>query len=156
MMAMVVVTFFRNDEPVIRPALKPALGKATAVLVGFMPLLSFFDRWDDYLSASLYSGRTKDGWIMLNEEAANRFKNSLTRAEQARLKDAFDGYSLDVTTWSMKELNVPLYPEQRVYEGVAKKLRRFATTAEDVTLLVTERPSLFGEPVESTDEVSLR
>lgn len=156
MLAMVFVVFLKNEEAVLRPALKPVLGKAVVVLVGIMPLLSFFEKWDDYISASLYSGRTKDGWIMLTGEAANRFTGSLTRTEHARLKDAFDGYSLDITGWSMAELNVPLYPERRVYDGVAKKLRRFATSADDVTLLVTERPSLFGEPEESSEEVSLR
>ena len=156
MIAMILAIFLRNEEPIIRPAWRPALGKAVVVLVGFMPLLSFFEKWDDYISASLYSGRTKDGWIMFNEEAANRFTDSLTRTEYARLNGAFDGYSLDVTTWSMAELNVPIYPERRVYDGVAKKLRRFATNEDDVTLLVTERPSLFSQPEEIAEEVSLR
>ena len=156
MLGMVLVCFLRNEEPVIRTAWNPALGKATMVLVGIMPLLSFFEKWDDYISASLYSGRTKDGWIMFSEDAANRFTDSLTPAEYERLKGAFDGYSLDVTSWSMAELNVPLYPERRVYDGVAQKLRCFAAKADDVTLLVTERPSFFAEPEESSEEVSFR
>ena len=156
MLAMAFVLFFRNDEPVLGHAWRPAIGKAVVVLVGVMPFLCFFEKWDHYLSASLYSGRTRDAWIMLAEPATKRLIESLSKAENARLKTAFDGYSLDITSWSRAELNVPLYPEQRVFEGVAKKLRKFAPSPEDVTLLVTERPVLFREPEADSEEFSFR
>jgi hypothetical protein len=156
MLAMALVIFFGNEEPVLRPAWSPMLGKAVIVLVGFLPILSFFERWDNYTSASLYSGRTRDGWIMLSEPAANRLAEMLTPAENSRLDQVFDGYSLDASSWSMAELNVPLYPEKRVYEGIAQKLRMIAMSHDDVTLLVTERPSLFHEEDAESEEVSLR
>lgn len=156
MIAMAWIVFYRNNDAVILPSLRPHLGRGIAILVAFMPALNFFGKWDAYLSASLYSGRNVDAWFILDERAANELEGKLSQAERRRLREAFDGFSLDATKWSLSELNVPLYPERRVFEALATRLRRYGTSEGTVTLYVTKEKNLFDAGPDEFEEVKNR
>jgi len=60
---------------------------------------------------------------------------------QPYVKSTFDGkHRVDVDAWSMAELNVPVYPERRIYRSIAKHVAAFADDPADVTLVIQERP----------------
>ena len=95
------------------------------ILWGFLPLTNLFGLWDTYLSSSLYSGKTKhlnicvDTLVNSCPEALQPFINKSPKKNSCK-----KGVQISATTWSMTELNVPCYPEERVYKKLAKKLRR--------------------------------
>ncbi len=106
--------FFRNPATILSDAWNPIIGKVVVPLVAVMPVFNFFDLWDDNLSASLYSGRTRDAWVRLAADDP-KLPREAVRHEG---KDVI----LDLITWALTDLNVPPYPEPRVYRSVAKHL----------------------------------
>lgn len=87
------------------------------VLVGMLPVLNFFDKWDAYLSFNLYSGNTKKLVICVdNIQDYPELGNY-----QANRKDHYfcnDNYLIDTDKWALNELKVPVYPNKRVYEKI--------------------------------------
>jgi Na+-transporting NADH:ubiquinone oxidoreductase subunit NqrB len=74
MSAFVLILFWRApDEPSPSTILKPgrnlspgsALRAVVLVLFAFMPLFNFFGLWDSYLSSSLYSGASKQAYVLV-------------------------------------------------------------------------------------------
>lgn len=138
MAAMCVILLGRNPNPILRSALRPAIGKVIAVLVGVMPILSFFGLWDDYLSSSLYSGKGREGLIMLTPAAAIQ----APEAVQKFLKPKGSGMVLYIDQWALSDVNVPSYPEVRAYKSVAMWLQKSGVPPGEMQLFVTERPGL--------------
>ena len=143
--AFVLILFWRSpDEPSLLAVLKlergPWLGTAfragALVLFAIMPILSFFGLWHSYLSSSLYSGNTKQGYLLTYDASGLK--------------------SMSISALSLKEMNVPAYPEKRVFKNV------FADRCEEVglpepSLLVRGTPDIFSgerpEEVYRCDEV---
>jgi hypothetical protein len=103
MVAFVLILFWRApDNPSLLAVIKPEGSPFRAVvlaLFAFMPALNFVGVWDSYLSASLYSGSTEEGYVYTKDGSSQTFSTSI-----------FDK--------AMEELNVPAYPEERVYKRV--------------------------------------
>jgi hypothetical protein len=57
---------------------------------------------------------------------------------------------LPLLEWSMADLNVPVYPEIRVYQQVAREICKLATNKNDVELIVKTRPEIFSGQYEVT------
>jgi hypothetical protein len=83
---------------VVRPE-GPAFRVVLLVLFAFMAVLNFVGVWDSYLSASLYSGSTEVAYVYTRDGSSRTFGTSI-----------FDK--------AMDEMNVPAYPEERVYKRV--------------------------------------
>ncbi|RYG33441.1 DoxX family membrane protein, partial [bacterium] len=132
------VMFFRNPESLLPSAWRARRGKIVLVLVGALPFLSFFGRWDTYLSAALYSGRADQGYLLFTEEGVRR----LPAQVQPFVNRLPDRIGLDLFRWSMAEMNVPCYPEVRVYQAIGRKLEQTGVPADGMMLVVTDRPSL--------------
>lgn len=84
-----------------------------------MPLLRFADKWDNYLSFNLYSDNIEYLYIGVRGEALAEIESNLGDyfAETNLMQE---GNTLDVFSWSLGELNVPVYPEERVYKSIAR------------------------------------
>jgi hypothetical protein len=107
------------------------------ILFGIMPALSLFGHWDSYPSAALYSGNTADAVIYVGDSALGRLP-----AETREFVRWQSGTSnvLSISRWSMKELNVPPYPEPRIFKNVARQICAYAGTTAEVTLTIQGRP----------------
>lgn len=130
MMAFVLILFWgAPDDPSFLAVVKPggsAFRAVVLVLFAFMPMLNFFGLWDSYLSASLYSGSTESGLV----------------------------YAADGSSWTstsiffdkaMEEMNVPPYPEERVYKRVFADMRCEKPLPFPKPLLVVySRPEIFS------------
>ena len=103
MVAFDLILFWRApDNPSFLAVLRPegsAFRVVLLVLFAFMPVLNFVGVWDSYLSASLYSGSTEDAYVYTRDGSSRTFGTSI-----------FDR--------AMTEMNVPAYPEERVYKRV--------------------------------------
>jgi uncharacterized membrane protein YphA (DoxX/SURF4 family) len=138
MPALAIVIFYRNPDPIISLAWQSGFGKAAILLTGLMPALSFFGLWDQYLSASLYSGKPTEAVILLNDQGVAQLPTDI----EAKVKRQDDRIGLEVVNWGMDELNVPPYPEKRVYRALASKLHRMGVSKSNMMLAVAEQRSL--------------
>lgn len=139
MAASAVVLFWRARGFSARPvlaALRRPVSLAAAVLFCVMPALSFAGLWDSYLSAALYSGGTSEAVIRFGEPV---YAGLPARVRRAAAREG-EGYALGVRRWSFMELNVPAYPEERVFRRVARGLCSHARAPTDVTLEIHQRP----------------
>jgi hypothetical protein len=127
--------------------------RVVLVLFGVLPLLSFFNLWDHYLSSALYSGNRNNGVLYLSDDVLAELPDSI---QEVATNEGPDVNKLEIADWSFRELNVPAYPEMRIYKNVARSLCGFAESASDVRLAVEAKGALFrGKRTFSFDCTSL-
>jgi len=141
MMLLVFVLFWRENEAGAAKILVPAGAfHAFALLFfGLLPVLSFFDLWDSYLSAALYSGNTDQAVIYVSAPAVDQLPPNV----RPHIWQSSQPFFLDVNRWAYGDLNVPLYPEPRIYRRVAAEVCREAGIfAGDLRLRIRKKPNL--------------
>lgn len=105
-----------------------------------LPILSFFGLWDMYLSGALYSGNSEIGVILLNEDI---FAKLPQKAKQIVFKTKTDNTKiLPLIEWSINELNVPVYPERRVFKQISREVCKLPNDKNKIELIIKERPSI--------------
>jgi hypothetical protein len=129
MVVFALILFWRPpDNPSLLAVVKPGGSTFRAVvlvLFAFMPTLNFFGLWDSYLSASLYSGSTEEGHVYATDGSSRT--------------------STSVTSKAMEEMNVPAYPEERVYKRVFADMWCEKTASFPKPILVVySRPEIFS------------
>jgi len=103
-----------------------------------MPLFSFFGLWDSYLSATLYSGSTKSATLYISETVKDKLPE--TTRKLASKSGAHVTKGISVAAWSWEELNVPAYPEDRVFKNVARYVCTDAEEPSSVRLTIEGKP----------------
>jgi len=113
--------------------------RAVAVACSLLPLASFWGWWDMYLSGALYSGNTAAAAVRVEGDIYERLPESARRM----VFTAGGGERvLPVFEWAMADLNVPPYPEPRVFRQVARATCRLAGGGRGrAELIVRGRPS---------------
>jgi hypothetical protein len=152
MMVFVVVLFWRSESFSIRDVLAlraPLFHSLVLLLFGVMPLFSFFGLWDSYLSASLYSDNIKRATIHISESVKDRLPE-IARGS-VNTSEADGSSTISLTEWSYKELNVPPYPEDRVFKNAARHVCAYAEEPSEVTLMVKGKPN----PMEGSREAEI-
>jgi hypothetical protein len=135
----VVVLFWRDQTTGPRTifALKNGLHALILLLFTILPALSLFDLWDSYLSSALYSGNTDQAVIYVSPEDIQR----LPAPTRPHIWQSSQPFFLDINRWSYAELNVPVYPEPRVYRRVAEQVCGYAGNSSDMRLRIKEKPN---------------
>jgi uncharacterized membrane protein YphA (DoxX/SURF4 family) len=142
--AFVVLLFWRAGEVPVRSVLWGnhfAFQKLVLLLFGILPALSLFNLWDSYLSFSLYSGNRNAATIYMADSVAKKFPGDI---QDLMTEDQQKVDALGVSDWSWEELNVPAYPEIRIFKNVAGVVCRNATNPSDVKLVVHGKTTLLG------------
>jgi hypothetical protein len=127
---------------------KAAMGRdpgylAAIMLFALLPLLSFFNLWDSYLSSALYSGNLTEAQIYLSDIGAA----SLAPAIKSRLVHTSpDTNVLNIQRWAMEDLNVTPYSETRVFKAVAKGVCSGVRDPSQLVLIVREQRMFFSRP----------
>ena len=140
MAALVALLFWNGGHASAPHVLVPRrLGAHAAALVlfGVLPALNFAGRWDAYLSGALYSGNLKVAALSVTDAVAARLPDA---ARRHVARNRMGANVLDVWEWSMGELAVPSYPEDRIFRAVARDVCRLADDSADVVLVVFGRP----------------
>ena len=138
MIVFVLTLFWRNRVTAARDLLIPRrhFHRAIVVLFGVLPALSFVRLWDSYLSMALYSGNTYKAAIEMEPGTAETLPAEIRPA----IRQLAVPFVLDVKGWAYRELNVPGYPEPRVYRAVAQRVCEWGRGAEDLTLKILAPP----------------
>jgi uncharacterized membrane protein YphA (DoxX/SURF4 family) len=115
------------------------------VLVVFvlLPALSFFNLWDSFLSAALYSGNLTEGTIYLSDAG----QASLPAALATRTtRSSENTHILNLQRWAIEEIAVMPYPEARVYRAVAKYVCGQLGDRRELVLIVREQRMFLSRP----------
>jgi hypothetical protein len=141
MALFVLILFWQGKETAARELLVPKNGFHALILLlfGVLPALSFVDLWDSYLSAALYSGNTDQAVIYVTPSVIDR----LPAAIHPHIWQRSQPFFLDINRWSYGELNVPLYPEPRIYRRVTEQICSYSEGSSDVRLRIKEKPNPF-------------
>jgi hypothetical protein len=142
-MAVLAAVLFWNarDASALDTLVPRRIGAHAVMLALFvaLPALSLAGRWDAYLSGELYSGNLKVGALSITDRVAARLPDAARRHVMSNRTGA---NALDLYEWSMGELSVPSYPEDRVFRAVARDVCRLADNPGDVVLVVFGRPGV--------------
>lgn len=145
LIALATVVYFNNREPLMKTAIGTVQGKIALAVAGIAPALNFAGYWDEYLSASLYSGRAQTAFVVLSQSGRAQAPADV----QPFIIVSKRGYiSLNLARWALDEMNVPAYPEVRVYRAVAEKLHSEGIDIDDMRLFVDKKPGLFDSKEE--------
>jgi hypothetical protein len=102
--------------------------------------LSFFGLWDMYLSGALYSGNVEIAVIRINAQTLEKLppkaRESVFQTKSAEEK------MLPLFEWALAEMNVPVYPEKRVFRQVGAEVCKLASDKNQVELIIKERPAI--------------
>jgi hypothetical protein len=116
---------------------------AAVALFAILPFLSFFNLWDSYLSAALYSGNLTEAEIYLSDAGAA----SLPAAIRSRLvRTSPNTNILNLQRWAIEDLNVMPYPETRVYKAIARHVCGDLRDRTQLVLIVREQRMIFSQP----------
>jgi hypothetical protein len=145
LMLITIILFWRSDTSVqtfVRWQANKGSARVAQILVLILlvlPILSFWGWWDQYLSGALYSGNTPVGVIRVDQETYEELPET---ARRQVFKTRAGEQMLPLFEWSMAELNVPPYPELRVYKQVTREICKFAKDKSQVQLIVKDRPAI--------------
>jgi hypothetical protein len=85
-----------------------------------LPVLNFFGRWDHFLSGGFYSAMADEAVFYYSAVDKNMLPGS-SGMFQYRSENKNEEF-LMLDHWALNELNVPLYPERRTHEAIARKI----------------------------------
>lgn len=120
----------------VKNVFKDHFAKIIIILFLIMPFLSFLNLWDSYLSSSLYSGNTYQGEIYISRQVKENLPKDIGKYTTT-FKD--NEFQLNINIWSFGELNVPVYPEIRVYKKILRDICLFSLDKNDMTLIVKDK-----------------
>jgi uncharacterized membrane protein YphA (DoxX/SURF4 family) len=147
MAAIVVILFWKTRETVKQIIWgEGPFHIAALLLFTLAPAMSLYGGWDHYLSAAMYTSNTNRGTIFFHDAMLERLPDGI--AEYARVETP-EIDSIDIAEWSAGELNVPPYPEVRIYKNIARKICEYAESPTDVRLSITSK-STIGKSIKST------
>lgn len=113
--------------------------RALALCCAVLPLFSFWGWWDMNLSGALYSGNKAVAAVRVDRGAYE----GLPPAARRQVFETESGeLMLPVFEWAMADLNVPPYPEPRVFKQVAREVCKSADDRSQVGLIIKERPAI--------------
>ncbi len=115
------------------------------VLIVFaaLPVLSFFNLWDSYLSAALYSGNLTEGTIYLSDAGIASVPPSVAHYA---VRSSDNTNVLNIQRWAIEDLNVTPYPEMRVYRAVARQVCGQLGDRRQLVLIVREQRMFRSRP----------
>ena len=105
--------------------LLPSINLPVIILWTVMPAFNFINMWPNYLSFSLYSCKSKEMIICINN-----YKATINELNQHFEKDD-SRYSIDdemciikVNNWTLGEMNISPYPEESCYRKVMDAFKK--------------------------------
>jgi hypothetical protein len=138
--AAVVILFWKAPESANRVLFgEGPFHAAGLVLFIIAPAFSFFGYWDHYLSSAMYASNENHGTIYLSDKIFERLPDGI--ADYVRVETP-EIDSIDIGEWSANELNVPPYPEVRIYKSVARKICEYADAPNDVRLSIVSKSTI--------------
>lgn len=119
--AMIIFVYLLFDNTsegfliTIREIRSDILSLVPVALVWVFPLLNLFGYWDHYLSFSLYSDKPPKFYIAIENNEIHKI-NKRYKNYFVNIAGLQGGQIIDIDKWAYSELNVPFYPEERLFK----------------------------------------
>lgn len=141
LMAIVIIAFWQS-EVFIRDIFNLKLKTAKIIVLSsvLLPLSSFFGFWEMYLSGALFSGSTETAVIRIDDDVFDKLPPTAqkvvfrTKTNEMKVLPLFE--------WAINELNVPVYPEKRIFRRIFREICSPADNKQQPELIIKERPSM--------------
>lgn len=141
MIMLVTILFFNTREIAAKQIVVPkgVYHILVMLLTILCPALSYIGCWDFYPSFHLYSGDHQAAEIHLAPDVVKTLPDSLRRVVQEHPNGE---NTLHFEHWANACLNVPPYPEERVYRAVSQSFcKKYNCPQGTVMLELQDRPS---------------
>jgi hypothetical protein len=119
---LVILLFYRNG---INPFRRYCSSFFTWIIILFfciLPWLNLMGRWDRFLSFTLYNGATQQMYICTDDmDALNKMSIYLGNFRNEAIPCKFP---VSAYYWSMKEMNSPAYPEERIFRKIGRQWKK--------------------------------
>lgn len=102
--------------------------------------------WDSFLSWSLVSGNTHSADIIISDDSVKEIPISLHKYIKRTNNQNFIKFG----DWSFDELNVPQYPQPRIFKNIALHLCDYIEDPNDLKLIIREKWQVYKAPVSSS------
>jgi hypothetical protein len=113
------------------------------IVFAVLPCLSFFNLWDSYLSAALYSGNLTEAEIYLSDAGRTSLPASIVVRS---VRTSADTNVINLQRWAIEDLNVTPYPETRVYKAIARTVCSYLRDRTQLVLIVREQRMYGSKP----------
>ena len=104
------------------------------VMIWLFPLLNLFGYWDHYLSFSLYSSKPSRFYIAIEKGEIHKIDKRL-KNYFADIQGLQGGQLIDVDKWAFSQLNVPFYPEMRLFKKLSTEFCRVGIDQDKLVFL---------------------
>lgn len=122
MILLLYLVFVHNKSQLIfLKNLVKGLNFIPFIVVGILPFFCFVGLWDNFLSFNLYSGGTKYLEICL-KTPENLNNKEIYVIKKGKICN--NNSAIQVQDWSLKELNITVYPERRVLIDIINKWKQ--------------------------------
>lgn len=118
MIIYLLILFYEGNTSISFKNLLSGFNKIPFAVIAVLPVFSFFGLYDNYLSFNLYSGKLNSFRICVDEDKVDGKLNEYLSKNRFYCGSKA---SISVDKWAMKEMNVVLYPEERIYLEIQKK-----------------------------------
>jgi hypothetical protein len=150
MIASVPLLFWRTGEAGTASILwgqKLAFHKLVLALFLIAPALTLVGLWDTFLAFSLYTGNRDTAVFYMVAPVVERLPEEIQElVSENDPQDPLRPNSLAVADWSWGEMNVPPYPEARVFKNIGREICRGASQPSDVNLVIRGKTTWFLRP----------
>lgn len=121
--SILFVIFIRNAPVSIHLNVKVNRWNIIFILVfGILPIFNFVGNWDYFLSSSLFSSKLPMMYVYIHNAGKEKILLPYITTPKNRCITDTSTMELNILKWSFKEMNVPVYPEIRVYKEIKSQL----------------------------------
>ncbi|HET6244586.1 MAG: hypothetical protein H0V01_08790 [Bacteroidetes bacterium] len=112
--------------------------RAILLLAWIIPIFNLFNLWPAYTSFNLYSGNTNNGSIYISDQTKSMLPEKIGKLVKNN--------ALEIKEWSMEEMNVPAFPEKKVFLSARNFIYNYAADSTEVVLYYRPKTHLIGNP----------
>ncbi len=145
LLTMAIILFYKTNAVSLANILwvkNDFVHKIIILIFGLLPSLYFINFTDSYISWSLYSGTIARAEIYVSENALNTLPEYLQSISTTKDRGTY----ISPTIWSFDELNVPPYPEKRIFMNTFKTICDYTNEySSEVDLVLYERKTFFTD-----------
>jgi uncharacterized membrane protein YphA (DoxX/SURF4 family) len=141
-----ILLFAGNAQFSLREAIWPRARwdhAAVFALLVLLPILSFFNLWDSYLSAAIYSGNLTEAIVYASDAGASELPASV---KPYLVHTSPNTNVLNIQYWAVQDIDIVPYPETRVFKAIAASLCRQLGDPAQLVLVVREQRMFFSRP----------
>lgn len=122
-MIVIAYVFFICNTPVSTSfqSITQGWNKLLIVFFGILPVFNFFGYWDFYLSSSLFSSKPPDMYVYIHKPGGSKVLQPFFADHKNKFPFNNDSI-LNIRAWSFREMQVPVYPELRIYKSIKEQL----------------------------------